>query len=46
MEAKISVRDGTFEKNGTKHVFEYSHHTVTNNYKQHVLVQIIIFVLI
>ena len=38
MVAKLSVRDfvGTVKKYGRKHVFEYSHHTVTN--KQRVLV--------
>ena len=43
----IRVHDfvGTFEKYGTKHVFEYSHHTVTNyNYKQQVLVQVQVLV--
>ena len=34
MEPTVCDFVGTFEKYSLKHVFEYSHHTVTNNYKQ------------
>ena len=40
MAATCTVRDfvGTFEKYGTKHVFEYSLDYTVTNYKQHILV--------